>query len=171
VTAYADQRAADLPRLIRSARRAIDILAITLESRGELVAELGEALRTNSDLRLRILLLDPDSAYTAARANQLSFVRSEFREEARRMVQVIVRVVGDYPDRAELRLYDSLPTQKSFRFDDTLVLSVYSSARLSKHVLHLQITAGPVQETFRQEFEILWAQASVPLHGSSGRGA
>ncbi len=164
VSAYLNRNALELPQLIRTARYAIDILAITLESTHELVSELTNVLRENGELRMRVLLLDPDSDYTSARANQLSMVRRQFREEARSSVETLANVCAKHSDRAEIRLYEALPTQMMFRFDDVLVVSVYSSARLTRNLVHLKFTADmrKVQETFFQHFEILWTSASVP---------
>jgi len=51
VRTYVNQEAADLPKFIKAARSAIDILAITLESRPELIAQLTKALSDNGELR------------------------------------------------------------------------------------------------------------------------
>lgn len=164
VSAYISRSDAKLPQRIRNARHAIDILAIALESSQELVPALASALRENRELRLRVLLLDPDSAYTSARANQLSIVRREFREESRKSIDALISIFAENSDQAELRVYDALPTQIMFRFDDVLVVAVISSAHLSKNLVHLEFTADmrSVQETFLQHFEILWAGASMP---------
>jgi len=130
VECHRERTIANLGRAFSNARRRIDILTTNLswlfkkddpskESEWDCIRK---AIERNVSLQLRILTLNPQSEIAAQRARQLGFDPGNFRDQLQRAYEEVRTFVSGYPtSRVEVRLYNELPTQITFRIDDEVL--------------------------------------------------
>ncbi len=126
VDCFRDRAVADLGTSFLNARNRIDILTTNLTWLFEKIDVSKQsdwecimaAVERNEALQLRILTLNPQSEITAARGRQLGFDPGNFRDQLQKAYDKVRTFANQYQtNRVEVRLYDELPTQITFRID------------------------------------------------------
>ena len=160
VACFPNRSAAGIPQAIRSATRRIDILQMDLESvRTDLTGAIRQALESQSRLRVRVLTLDPSSAYIVGRGQQLGIRLNQHRDELHRSAREVVSAFSDFPSRFSLRIYNEYPTQITFRIDDSVYVGTIAKNHRSRELctFRLDVGAAGVEWSFLSQFEAIWA--------------
>lgn len=171
VQCFKDRGLAQLHKVFHRARRRIDILTTNL---GWLFKEvldtdrcswdyIAEAVESRVRLQLRVLTLNPESEIAAARGKQLGFSPGNFRAQLRnaldRAKALETKITGN---RVEIRSYDQLPTQITFRSDDEVYTCIVGQPMQSRNypVLRFHIANQGVKEAFLSHFLSVWKDAT-----------
>ena len=129
--------------------------------RGFLVA-LRKALQNGA--RVRILLLDPDSAAASQRAEEIRPV------DVRRVIVDNLRYLNDFADSLDdrqrqsfqVRIYDASPSIQIFRWDDKALISFFPIGVRASASPHLEVyLASPLGEFVQGRFDDLWRHPST----------
>ena len=164
IEGHRDRSGARVAERLRCARVRIDILTIEADRfREEIALQVEAALQAAPDLKVRILMLDPESTSVAARSEQLGVPRRDFREEMRQQIEKSIAILGEYQGRVVIRFYDAFPSQEYYLIDDTIVLSIATLGRRSSAGLHLtmDVRQPSARDSLLIHFESLWAMARV----------
>jgi nucleoside 2-deoxyribosyltransferase len=170
VKCFKDRSVAKLHDAFAAARHRIDVLTTNLSW---LFKQIDETERTSWDhittavearesLQLRILTLNPESEIAAARGRQMGFSPGNFRAQLRDALNhakaLETRTRGN---RVEIRTYDQLPTQITFRIDDEVYTCIVGQPMQSRHypVLQFHIANLGVKEAFLSHFLAVWKDA------------
>ncbi len=146
----------------------IDILHTNLSTvQAVLLEDILARMRDNPRLQLRILTLDPHSAFVTYRAKQLGFITNvgDFRDELVNSLKNVLFRLRDISDRARVRIYDEFPTQICYSFDQDLFVSVVSiTGRSRGNCAFLVNSSLPgVHQSFIEHFDRLWNQRATEL--------
>ena len=171
VDCFKDRGVAQLADVFSRARRRIDVLTTNLSwlfltengSDSSYWEAIEMALKRNELLQLRILTLDPESEIAATRGRQLGFEPGNFRDQLRRAYEETRTFANTYPtSRVEIRLYDELPTQITYRIDDEVYTCIVGQPMQSRNypVLRFHVSNLGVQEAFLSHFLNVWKDAS-----------
>jgi hypothetical protein len=129
--------------------------------RGFLVA-LRKALQNGA--KVRILLLDPDSAAASQRAEEIRPV------DVRRVIIDNLRHLNDFADSLDdrqrqsfqVRIYDASPSIQIFRWDDKALISFFPIGVRASASPHLEVyLASPLGEFVQGRFDDLWRHPST----------
>ena len=162
---YSDRAEVDLPRRIKEARHSIRILETNLQY---VCTELGQHIvsalndSTRLELTAQLCALDPDSAFVAARAEQLGMLESAYRSDLRKALDSTYRLLRDCdPALWNLRVYATFPTQIAFLIDDTVISAVVTLGRRSRDAIHFEVAATDrnAYDTFIAHFHQLYVMA------------
>ena len=167
ITCYQHGDLVDFKRAIRAAEEKIDILETSMSViAANYLNDFKETLSERKGLRVRILTLDPESGLSARRARQLSIDCYRYRNELRESIKKLYAACKDFKNNFHLSLYDDLPGQNMFRFDNKIITAVASSGRLSRSNIHFVLDASQagVAESFISNFETMWARAVEAHH-------
>jgi hypothetical protein len=108
------------------------------------------------------LTLNPESETAAKRGRQLGFTPANFRKQLREALDEAIAFASKYPtSRVEVRQYDELPTQITFRIDDQVYTCIVGRPLQSRHypILRFEIGSAGVQEVFLAHFLAVWKDA------------
>ncbi len=164
VKAFANRTVSDMKDRTKMAEKIIEVLTTNLNSFIEsgLADIVNERLKVQSELRIRILTLDPESDFAAHRARQLKKSTRYFREELRLSLERTSQIFFDFPDRCNIATFDEFPPQISFRVDDIIYSNVVSSNQQSRNnvLLRFHITDSGVRESIVSHFETVWGRSN-----------
>jgi hypothetical protein len=143
---------------LQGCRRQLDIAAFGLkgfrESQSAVVRD-----KVRAGVRVRILCLDPDSPFVAAREH----AEREAPQQIRKTIADLeawaqhLRALAPNPDDVRLRFYDSLPLDFYFRVDDAVYVGPYLHGYSSQQTLSLEFTAPGAGFTYWTDyFDSLW---------------
>jgi len=167
ITCYQHGAFVDLKPAIRSAVEKIDILEINMNFIvANYLDDFKETLSVKKGLRIRILTLDPESDLAARRARQLGRDPYRYRNEMRDSIKKLYTLCKNYQSNLNLRLYDDLPIQNMFRFDDKIITAVVSYGRRTETNVHFVLDASHagVADSFIYTFQEMWAKAVDASH-------
>ncbi|MEO3854712.1 DUF5919 domain-containing protein [Acrocarpospora sp. B8E8] len=148
-------------RLFSGAEEQIGILVYSgmfLAEDSGLVRVLGEKART--DVRVRILLGNPDSTEVAQRGSDEGIDEGMAAKARNALVlyRPILRIEG-----VEIRLHDTILYNSIYRADDQLLVNthVYGAPAANAPVLHLRrVAGGDMVATYLESFERVWSEAA-----------
>ncbi|MEU2037950.1 hypothetical protein [Nocardia niwae] len=122
----------------------------------------GALLERTSSVRVRALLLDPESAAAGIRAAEIRESRQSFTAG----IRLALARISEFHDRPSVELqvavYDSLPTWRMLVFDQTLYLSAFGLSAEGHRSGMYKLTAatnGVLHAGFLRQFEQMWLQA------------
>ena len=159
ISCFPNRSSANIPEAIQNAESSIDILQMDLESvRSELISPIRHALKSQPGMRVRILTLDPNSAYIAGRGHQLGIRLNQHRDELHRGIREIASAFSEFPSQFSLRVYNEYPTQITFRVDDTIFVATIARNHRSRELCTFKLDVGitDVQRSFVSHFETIW---------------
>jgi hypothetical protein len=170
VECYRDRTVADLPTAFSGAHKRIDILTTNLSwlfQKEEPSAQsswdsIKQAIEHNESLQLRVLTLNPQSEIAASRAKQLGFDPGNFRNQLQRGYDEVRTFASKYQtSRVEVRLYNELPTQITFRIDEKVLTCMVGQPMQSRNypVLKFDVANLGVKEAFLAHFLAVWKAA------------
>ena len=163
-TCFANRSAAEVPRAIQSAERSIDILQMNLDSvRSELVGPIRYALERQPQMRVRVLTLDPSSAYIVGRGQQLGIRLNQHRGELHRNLREVASALSEFPSQFSLRIYNEYPTQITMRVDDVVYVGTIAKNHRSRELctFRLDVGAAGVERSFVNQFDAIWETSTV----------
>jgi transcriptional regulator with XRE-family HTH domain len=147
--------------MLRAAQRNVDVLAfaglfLTEEHSGWLPALMDKA---GANVRIRLLLGDPDGSQLAARDREYSIGGGVAGR-----VSAVLSYYRQMPDGVELRLHDTPLYNSIYRFDDEVLVNVHAYGILAAYtpVMHLRRVDGAFFNTYLESFERVWASARGP---------
>ncbi len=170
VKCFKDRDVATLADVFLSAHHRIDILTTNLSwlflkeggSDRSYWEAIGLTVKRNELMQLRILTLNPESEIAANRGHQLGFTPVNFRDQLRRGYEKAKTFASSYPtSRVEIRIYDELPTQITFRIDNEVFTCIVGQPMQSRNypVLKFDVANLGVQEAFLSHFLNVWKDA------------
>jgi hypothetical protein len=130
--------------------------------RGRFLAALRQALRNGA--RVRILLLDPDSAAATQRAEEIRPV------DVRRVIIDNLRYLNEFANglaerergRFHVRIYDASPSIQMFRWDDRALISFFPIGVRASAAPHLEVQLNsPLGDFVQSRFDELWHHPST----------
>ncbi|WP_159923398.1 MULTISPECIES: XRE family transcriptional regulator [Nocardia] len=129
----------------------------------------GALMQRAERVRVRALLLDPDSEATSIRAAEIG----ESRECFAAGIELALARTSEFRDHPFIELqvavYDTLPTWRMLVFDQTLYLSAFGASAEGHRSGMYKLTAatnGVLHAGFLRYFEQMWRQASPVERGS-----
>ncbi len=181
VVCFSERTHAQLHNAFARARRRIDILTTNLSwlfeplrtTRRSTWSFIQRAVCARPNLKLRVLTLDPESKIAAARGRQLGFSADNFRAQLRAALAKARKFEARMANaRVEIRLYDQLPTQITFRVDDDVYTGIVGQPMQCRHypVLRFSVANLGVNEAFLSHFLSVWRD-SLPCLDSVARPA
>jgi len=159
VRVFRDQAAAstDIRELARTADAA-DVLAVRALGVIALKDSLlrGSLTGTGREIAVRVLLADPDSAATAARAAEIGEAPETFASG----IRLAIARLRELADRVDLQvyLYDTMPIWRLIRLDETIYVSTFAEqweGHESPTYKMPNIAGGALYRGFRRAFEDL----------------
>jgi len=166
-TVYINRVEINLPKQISETRKEIRILETNLECvQKDLGDHLVNALKdpNRPDLTVQLCTLDPHSVFAKARALQLASLQRDYETKLITALDYSYKLLSECdPDRWEIRVYDTFPTQITFTFDEQVFNSVLSLGRRARDLLHFEVvtTNRNASDTFRAHFNQIYSQ-SIP---------
>jgi transcriptional regulator with XRE-family HTH domain len=125
----------------------------------------GPLTRRQSPVRVRVLLLDPDSPATAVRAAEIG----ESTESLAAGITLALSRLAEFTAHPHVdlqtKVYDALPTWRMLAFDEVLYLSAFGTSSEGHRSGVYKLTAaadGVLHVGFRRYFDDLWRQARHP---------
>ncbi len=131
-------------------------------SRTRFLAALRKALQNGA--KVRILLLDPDTAAASQRAEEIRPV------DVRRVIVDNLRYLNDFADSLDertrqafqVRIYDASPSIQVFRWDDKALISFFPIGVRASASPHLEVyLSSPLGEFVQSRFDDLWRHPST----------
>ncbi len=131
-------------------------------NRGKFLTALRQAMRNGS--KVRILLLDPDSAAASQRSEEIRPV------DVRRVIVDNLRHLNDFAgtlaerdrSRLQVRIYDASPSIQMFRWDDRALISFFPIGVRASASPHLEVQLNsPLGEFVQGRFDDLWRHPST----------
>ncbi|OLB76466.1 MAG: hypothetical protein AUI14_18680 [Actinobacteria bacterium 13_2_20CM_2_71_6] len=131
-------------------------------SRSPFLSALRMALRNGA--KVRVLLLDPDSAAASQRAEEIRPV------DVRRVIVENLRHLNDFADSLDdrlrsnfqVRIYDASPSIQIFRWDDKALISFFPIGVRASASPHLEVyLSSPLGEFVQGRFDDLWRHPST----------
>lgn len=159
---YFPQRDIDYIRTkILACETKIDILHTNLSTvQAALLEDIINRMRSNLQLQLRILTLDPHSVFVNYRARQLGYINNvgDFRDELVTSLKNVQFRLREFKDRARIRIYDDFPTQICFGFDQDILVCVVSATGRSRGSCAFLVNSSlpGVHKSFIEHFDCLW---------------
>jgi len=167
---FSDRIEAQEPQIIINAKKTIDLITTNLSY----YADFDEFVATfdgkeqyafdppvNKGVRVRILILDPESVITEYRAKQLGRGHevAEYREELRQSAKKFYQRYIDKKN-VDIRIYDDLPSQITMMVDDKVISSFVSRGQQARYNIHtvLDIEYKGTRATFEKHFAEVLAQ-------------
>jgi len=106
--------------------------------------------------------LNPESEIAAIRGRQLGFDPGNFRDQLRRAYEEAKKLTtATSGSRVEIRLYDELPTQITFRVDEDIYTCIVGQPMQSRNYPVLKFSANNLgaQEALMSHFLNVWKGA------------
>lgn len=155
--------------LLENARNEISILTTSLESILPYLIELCDTPYI-SQIRVRILVLNPNHSFTSDRCHDFNDSPEAFREEMINSIERCLGVSEPLPN-FEVRMHRRFPTGMMFRVDNQLVLGFVlhdprrGPAARGREKPHIVIPADhQVAVAFETHFNTLWQNDSVDVN-------
>lgn len=168
--AIEEHLALDLDLLIRRIEHSYSIVCV-LETWTGLLEDAHRrdflrALKTalGNGVSVRILLLDPASAATQQRAEELNDQRvSSLIADNLRHLYVFRRTLDDARSRLlDVRIYDASPSVQLYRWDDKAFLSFFPIGRRAYDTRQIETyLANPLGEFAQSRFDGLWSDSTT----------
>jgi hypothetical protein len=146
-----------------TAKSTIRILELNLDTVLSQVPTLIRALQRSDNLSVQILTLNPFSDFAAARADQLAELPLAYSRQLLEHMQGTHTALNQIaPDRWEVRVYDTFPTQIMFQIDPAIFHSIISLGRKSRDMLHFEVqrTHPNAETSFEAHFRTLWNRST-----------
>lgn len=120
-------------------------------------------------LRIRILLLQPESLFSRRREDMLvdepldELGIRKRRSHAWSRIERIMKIADNIGERFHVKLYDTLPTRVTTRIDDWMFYSPVTHNKSSREctVFKLHLTMPSVMDTFYDHFVSIWHKAQT----------
>jgi 5S rRNA maturation endonuclease (ribonuclease M5) len=164
VEGFFSRSAIKLDELIERARKRVFILTTNLDyTCNHLRKAIRKALDNNSsntDFKVEILTMDPESSVVNERAVQLGKIPRKYRDQLRQSLEGIQREF-ERDEKIEIIPYSSFPTQMTFIIDNRVVLAVVSMQQARRESSHFLIEGEGV-EPFLTHFSAVRARARTP---------
>ena len=163
---YPTSELVNLGNYFRAARHRIDILTTELtvltgvrEPRNYL-EEIESALNRAAELRVRLLVLSPQSNFVTMRGNQLGYAGRVrvYRHEHTTALDIVRSTAIKYRDRFQVRLFDELPSQISYIIDNRIFFSTIAHGIGSRGSVTFELlaTLPGAYQTFIVHFLRIW---------------
>jgi hypothetical protein len=113
-------------------------------------------------VRVRVLLLNPDSAAASARASEIGESAEAFTAGIRLCISRLAELADHPPVDLQVALYSDLPTWRIIRLDDVLYLSAFGEWSEGHRSGMYKLTAaanGVLHAGFVRHFEDVWQQS------------
>ena len=165
---FADQAEAD--RELREHARTAEVISILAVRTLGLISLNDSLLRgplthRETPVRVRMLLLDPDSPAVAIRAAEIGESAESFAAGIRLAIARLAEFDGHPYVNMRTALYDQLPTWRMIGFDGVLYVSAFGTASEGHRSGMYKFTAaasGVLHAGFRRQFDEMWRQARQP---------
>jgi nucleoside 2-deoxyribosyltransferase len=180
VQCYSNRSEVKLEDYFKDAEYRIDILTTNLsflfqnyltdkrnkEQRRSYMTEIRDSLnKTGSEVKVRILTLDPESYYAATRGEQLGFTPQIFRDQLRKSLEQTLKIAAKYKlERFEVRIYNEFPNQITYRIDDRIINCVVAQPTQSRNHLCFELNreSEGVEISFMNHFQTVWGKGKKP---------
>jgi transcriptional regulator with XRE-family HTH domain len=153
------EQAATAARVDILAVRALGIIALNDSLlRGPLAAR-------DTQVQVRVLLLDPNSPATQIRAAEIGESPGSFAAGIRLALERLAEFGGHPFVRLQAAVYDALPTWRMLTFDGVLYLSAFAASSEGHRSGMYKFTAatdGVLHAGFLRQFDDMWRQARKP---------
>lgn len=141
-------------RQLTNAHRGVDILGFGLSLfREDYRSEFSSWAER---MPVRILLIDPDSPYAAARDREEGQDEGTISRQVNRFLDDTGDLRREKPDRFQVRLYSAIPTFNVFRIDDFAFYGPYLLRQPSRSSPTLLIRRGVLYDRLVAHFDELW---------------
>jgi hypothetical protein len=152
---------------IATARSVVEIMETwtgLLEERhhDRFLTAIHQALR--SGVEFRVLLLDPDSAAAAQRAEELHHAQVQLLivENLRELYRLHRGLEPDQARRFQVRVYDASPSIQLYRWDDKAFISFFPVGMRAYDTRQIEaFMTSPLGEFVSSRFDDLWGSAST----------
>jgi len=117
VECFETRASADIRSRILNAKNKIDILQTNLITIAtDYLQQLLDSMRSNKNLRLRLLTLNPQSIFVNYRGQQVGYKDNVglYRQELDGNLQSVHFALREFGERVEIRIYDDFPSQIVF---------------------------------------------------------
>ncbi len=131
-------------------------------SRSRFLAALRKAMHNGA--KVRILLLDPDSAAASQRAEEIRpvDVRRVIVDNLRYLADFAASLDDRYRRALQVRIYDASPSIQIFRWDDKALISFFPIGVRASASPHLEVyLSSPLGEFVQSRFDDLWRHPST----------
>ena len=175
-TIFADRLQSNLPGAIATAQRTIDLITTNLSFYAdfdnfvhETVGKISYAFDPPIErgVRVRVLILDPESVIAEYRAKQLGREHEvyEYRNQLRRFATAFYHRYID-KENVDIRIYDDLPSQITLLIDDRVITSFLSRGQQARFNIHAEFSKDckGVHETFEKNFAEVLANEKHTTH-------
>lgn len=122
----------------------------------------GPLSRRTEPVRVRVLLLDPESPCAAVRAAEIGESLDSFAAGIRLSLARLAEFAGHPVVDLETTVYGELPTWRMLRFDDTLYLSAFGTSAEGHRSGMYKLVAGMngvLHSGFLRQYEDAWQRA------------
>lgn len=166
-TVYVDRVELNLPRAIRDAQRNIRILETNLEYvEKEMGHHLVKALKDSErpELTVQVCTLNPHSDFAIARAVQLARLHKDYEGELLKALHNTHTMLSECdPERWEIKVYDTFPTQITFAVDESVFSSVMALGKRSREMIHFEVRTWDknASDTFQAHFNQIYSQSDT----------
>jgi len=161
VDGFRSRSTVNISQLINDSKHDIDIYTTNVGDFLNYQDTLVHSLQHQHNLKVRVLTMDPESDLVSRRARQLNIDTYTYRKELRKNLREFYLFGVKFPGRVSFRIFDDLPTQITFRFDDKIVTSVVSTVTRSRSNIHFKLSTKQigVTESFIYHFEVIWGRS------------
>jgi transcriptional regulator with XRE-family HTH domain len=162
---FRDQAEANAELTVQAANAGqVDLLAVRALGLIALNDSLlrGPLSRRTEPVRVRVLLLDPESPMAAARAAEIGESLGSFTAGVRLALARLAEFADDPVVRVQVAVHGELPVWRMLRFDDVLYLSAFGLSAEGHRSGMYKFTAaanGVLHGGFLRQFDAAWQQA------------
>lgn len=145
--------------LIKNAQRSIDVTGYSLRGFYQSYKDiLLKKISENRQFKLRILIVDPESIYSAAREKNEDGVENGTYKNALAALLEGFQIAGNI----EIKTLSHPFGHMIYRIDDTMFIGPYLYKRSSKSTYTVKLNKdGYLFATYQQEFDQMWQDAAV----------
>ncbi len=152
--------------MIASCKQCIHILQTNLQT---VTADHIHAIkqRVQEEIPLRILTMDPQSAWVNERARQLNYSAKDigvYRDLLENSLDFAKIQLDGLQDYVRIKVYNDFPTQMTYRFDQQLLVCTVSRITLSRENASFLVddtSRKGIQSSFIDHFSHLWHSDST----------
>jgi hypothetical protein len=140
--------------LIKKLSYSIDITGYSLRGFYESFRDIIiEKLNRDSRIKVRILVVDPDSVFSREREKIEGYPEGTFKNS----LQTVKSYFSKYPNNIEMRKINFQLPSMIFRIDNVMFIGPYLFQRPSKSTVTFELSrSGWLFEMFEKEFDNLW---------------
>jgi hypothetical protein len=155
-------------RRIQRAKVTIRIMCIWTARWRELFEPMFEALKANKDVKIQILLLDPENPCAVQRSRDLGerdeFTAEMIRENINDLKGFAKKLhdVGIDPNRIELKLYNATPTRILYMADEYVLIGSHPVGKFAFRAPHIEVYGGETEmfKNMDDHFVNLWSSGA-----------